>query len=153
MMSVERTPCHGDLVRRFVFCLSTLVVAAFVTFLVVPSVHAAKAAPDKSGLDILCKCEGCEYHGPTTKVHYSQCIYPDGQVITCSNKTDKCSSTLTAADEGKSNTQGTTVEDAVTLRSLKLLNDSMNKLMSEMASVSFTLKAVEADIRQLKPAQ
>lgn len=152
MMDVEWAPRYSHPVRRFVFSLSTLMMAAFISFALVPPVHAAKAAPDKTGLDILCKCEGCEYHGPTTKVHYSQCIYPDGQVITCSNKTDKCSSTFTAPGDGKGNSRAT-VEGAVTLRSLKLLSDNMTKLMTEVASLSATLKAVEAEVRQLKPTQ
>ena len=88
MMAVEWI-LDSRTLRRFLFSLSALVITAFVSFSFVPSVHAAKAAVDKTGLDILCKCDGCEYHGPTTKVHHSQCIYPDGQVITCSNKTEE----------------------------------------------------------------
>ena len=152
MMSVEWIFHCQSTGRRFLLSLPALVVAACVSFSFAPSVHAAKAVPDKSGLDILCKCDGCEYHGPTTKVHHSQCIYPDGQVITCSNKTDKCSSTLTAPGEGKGNSRATTVESAVTLRSLKLLNDNMTKLMSEVAALNATLKAVDAEVRHPKAA-
>jgi hypothetical protein len=153
MMDVNWVPRYGRAVRRLACSLSTLVMAAFLSASLVPPAHAAKAAVDKTGLDILCKCDGCEYHGPTTKVHHSQCIYPDGQVITCSNKTDKCSSSLSAPGEGKSNARATTVEGAVTLRSLKLLNDNMKKLVSEMASLNVTLKAIEGEVRNLKPAQ
>ena len=153
MMGIEWALRSSHLMRRFRFFLVLLMMAASVSLSLVPSVDAAKSVPDKTGLDILCKCDGCEYHGPTTKVHHSQCIYPDGQVITCSNKTDKCSSMLTVPGEGKGNPRGTTVESAVTLRSLKLLNDNMTKLMSEVASLSATLKAVETEVRQLKPAR
>jgi hypothetical protein len=68
MMSVEWIFHCQSTGRRFLLSLPALVVAACVSFSFAPSVHAAKAVPDKSGLDILCKCDGCEYHGPTTKV-------------------------------------------------------------------------------------
>ena len=62
-------------------------------------------------------------------------------------------SMLTVPGEEQGNPRGRTVEGAVTLRSLKLLHDNMTKLMSEMASLSSTLKAVETEVRNLKLAQ
>lgn len=46
---------------------------------------------DKTGVDVLCKGKGA-YTGPTTLSNYSTCMFNDGSMLECNNKTDKCTS-------------------------------------------------------------
>lgn len=46
---------------------------------------------DKTGVDVLCKGRGA-YTGPTTLSNYSTCMFNDGSMLECNNKTDQCTS-------------------------------------------------------------
>lgn len=46
---------------------------------------------DKTGVDVLCKGKGA-YTGPTTLSNYSSCMFNDGSMLECNNKTNKCTS-------------------------------------------------------------
>lgn len=46
---------------------------------------------DKTGVDVLCKGRGA-YTGPTTLSNYSSCMFNDGSVLECNNKTNQCTS-------------------------------------------------------------
>jgi hypothetical protein len=70
-------------------------VAAISMFIVMFSLSQVLGEPitvvDKTGVDVLCKGKGA-YTGPTTLSNYSTCMFNDGSMLECNNKTDKCTS-------------------------------------------------------------
>ena len=85
---------------------------------------------DRTGLDILCSGKGDVYSAPS-KSGISTCIFADGQVMTCDSKTDKCTSSLTGGKD-----KATIAEGAMTLRLLKQLNDKVDRLTTQIESLS-----------------
>ena len=111
-------------------------VLAAVVFISLVGIPPLPAAPvDRTGLDILCKGPGDAYIPPNSK-GISYCVYADGQVVRCDSKTDKCTSALTGGDAKST----TVVEGAVTLRLLKLLNDSVNDLKRQVEALTAEVK-------------
>lgn len=68
-----------------VICMSTVMLSAM------PVLGESIVVVDKTGVDVLCKGKGA-YTGPTTLSNYSSCMFNDGSVLECNNKTDKCTS-------------------------------------------------------------
>lgn len=107
-----------------------IAIALGMSFLIAHAAPAAAAQTpvDKSGLDILCSGKGDQYSPPPKPGGISSCIFADGQVMTCDSKTEKCE----VKQDAKA-ARGINAE-AMTLRTIKQLNDKVDRLSARAAS-------------------
>jgi len=132
----ERTKVRNT-VPHAALNLLILVVGVFMSLSIVQSLDAAPV--DRTGLDFLCKDTGGTYH-MDPKGKWSTCACSDGQTIICDIKKDKCYNDINPRSGAM------VVEGAVTLRSLKLLNDKVDNLTKQVQSLTSSLN--EAEIKK-----
>jgi hypothetical protein len=107
------------------------VTSVLVSLSVVKTGDAAPIVYDKSGMDILCTQPGDVYSGCVNG--QSICFGGDGKNIICDCKTGNCT---TFTSTGKSNPNGTAINDLVTLKELQIIDGKLNNLTTKINNLA-----------------